>query len=132
MSGDDRVRRLYAAYQDWRAGVYDELDRLSVEELDTLGRRLRGDTGQLLDRIDAALARLASERGRDMNDNDTTNTPAKTPIKVGLRVPTGGTVNVKEPGTMIPDLLEQPEPREIVTYDPKVDLSSLRLDRRRV
>jgi len=62
MSGDDRVRRLYAAYQDWRAGVYDELDRLSVEELDTLGRLLRGDTGQLLDRIDDALARALPAR----------------------------------------------------------------------
>jgi len=31
MSGDDHVRQLYAAYQDWRARVYGELDRLSVE-----------------------------------------------------------------------------------------------------
>ncbi len=38
-----------------------------------LGRLLRGDTGQLLDRIDAALARLANEKGRGMNDNDTHN-----------------------------------------------------------
>ena len=38
------------------------LDRLSVEELDTLGRLLRGDTGQLLDRIDAALARALPTR----------------------------------------------------------------------
>ncbi len=59
---DDRVGALYAAYQDWGARVYDELDRLSVEELDTLGRLLRGDTGQLLDRIDDALARALPTR----------------------------------------------------------------------
>ncbi len=73
MSVDDQVRQLYAAYQDWRARVYGALDRLSADELDTLGRLLHGDTGQLLDRIDAALARLANEKGRGMNDNDTHN-----------------------------------------------------------
>jgi hypothetical protein len=64
-----------------------------------------------------------------MNDNDTTNAPAKTPIGVEPMAPTGGNVNVKEPGTVIPDLRGQPEPREIVTYDPKADLSSLRPER---
>ncbi len=62
MSGDDRVGALYAAYQDWRARVYGELDRLSAEDLDTLARLLRSDTGQLLDRIDAALARALPRR----------------------------------------------------------------------
>jgi len=44
------------------ARVYGELDRLSTEELDTLARLLRGDTGQLLDRIDAARARALPTR----------------------------------------------------------------------
>ena len=42
--------------------MYGELDRLSTEELDTLARLLRGDTGQLLDRIDAARARALPTR----------------------------------------------------------------------
>ncbi len=59
---DDRVGALYAAYQDWRTRVYEELDRLSADELDSLGRLLRGDTRQLLDRIDDALARALPTR----------------------------------------------------------------------
>ncbi len=64
-----------------------------------------------------------------MNDNDTTNVPTETPIGVEPIAPPGG--NVKEAGTVIPDLLGQLEPREIVTYGPKADLSSLRPERRR-
>ncbi len=62
-----------------------------------------------------------------MNDNDTTNAPTKTPIGVEPMAPTGGAVNVKEPGTVIPDLLGQPQPREIVICDPKGDLSGVLL-----
>jgi len=58
MSTDDPVRWLYAAYQDWRARVYGALDRLSADELSTLGRLLQGDTRQLLDRIEAARERV--------------------------------------------------------------------------
>jgi len=55
---DDRVGALYRDYQDWRARVYGALDRLSADELSTLGRLLQGDTRQLLDRIEAARERV--------------------------------------------------------------------------
>jgi hypothetical protein len=51
--------------------VYGELDRLSADELDTLARLLRGDTGQLLDRIDAARAPCQRDRHAAMRQSGT-------------------------------------------------------------
>lgn len=63
--GADRIGALYRDYQDWRVRVYDALGHLSADELDMLGRLLRDDTRQLLDRIEAARMHVAGEGERE-------------------------------------------------------------------
>jgi hypothetical protein len=48
---------LYSAFQDWRLRTYDELPRVTAVEVETLARVLRGDIGQLLERLDDAARR---------------------------------------------------------------------------
>jgi ParB family chromosome partitioning protein len=54
VSSKTRVQDLYSPFQDWRARVYGEVERLTHDERKTLSRLLRADMAQLLQRIDTS------------------------------------------------------------------------------
>ncbi len=71
---DDRVGALYAAYQDWRARVYDEFGPPERRGIGHAGAAAAGRY-RAAPRPDRrrARARLTNAKGRGMNDNDTHN-----------------------------------------------------------
>jgi len=54
---DPRVQRHYAAFLDWHVSVYNDLERMSGDDRESLARLLRGDMRQLLERLDGAARR---------------------------------------------------------------------------
>jgi len=56
-TSDPRVQRYYAAFLDWRVSVYNGLERMSGDDIESLARLLRGDMRQLLERLDDAARR---------------------------------------------------------------------------
>jgi ParB/RepB/Spo0J family partition protein len=59
-TSNPRVQRHYAAFLDWRVSVYNDLERLSSDDIEELARLLRGDIEQLLERLDVAARRVKS------------------------------------------------------------------------
>jgi len=56
-TSDPRVQRHYAAFLDWRVSVYNDLGRMSGDDIESLARLLRGDMGHLLERLNDAARR---------------------------------------------------------------------------
>jgi hypothetical protein len=57
----EMAKRLYQAFHDWRAKLYNDLHRLDADYL----RALRADMQQVLDQVDHEVARRGSGRAVD-------------------------------------------------------------------